>query len=52
MQHRKIKFNSRVHRKTELIRFVNWYNTVKPHKGIDNQIPMEILINYFYPNEL
>jgi len=52
MWHYKTKFNSRAHRKTELIRFVNWYNTVKPHKGINNQTPIEVLINYFYPNEL
>ena len=25
----------RVNRKVALIRFVNYYNTVKPHKGID-----------------
>jgi len=50
--HNQTKFKNRVHRKTELIRFVNWYNTVKPHKGIDNQTPMEKLINYFYPSEL
>ena len=35
MWHNKTKFNSRTHRKVELIRFVNYYNTVKPHKGID-----------------
>jgi transposase InsO family protein len=52
MWHNKTKFNSRAHRKTELIRFVNWYNTVKPHKGIDNLTPMEKLIQYFYPNQL
>lgn len=45
-------FKSRTHRKVELIRFVNWYNTVKPHKGIENRTPMEQLINYFYPQEL
>jgi len=49
---RKTKFKSRVHRKQELIRFVNYYNTVKPHKGIGNLTPMEKLINYFYPKEL
>ncbi len=49
---RKTEFKSRVHRKQELIRFVNYYNTVKPHKGIDNLTPMEKLINYFYPKEL
>ena len=52
MWHRKTRFKSRAHRKQELIRFVNWYNTVKPHKGINNLTPMEQLINYFYPTEL
>ena len=52
MWHRKTRFKSRTHRKTELIRFVNWYNTVKPHKGINERTPMEQLINYFYPQEL
>lgn len=52
MWHSKTKFNSGAHRKQELIRFVNYYNTVKPHKGIDNMTPMEKLISYFYPKEL
>jgi len=52
MWHDKTRFKSRAHRKTELIRFVNYYNTVKPHKGIDGLTPMEKLINYFYPEEL
>lgn len=52
MWHSKTVFKDRRHRKVELIRFVNWYNTVKPHKGIQNQTPMEQLINYFYPQEL
>ena len=52
MWHRKTIFKSRVHRKQELIRFVNYYNTVKPHKGIDNLTPLEKLIDYFYPSEL
>ena len=52
MWYNKTEFNSRQHRRTELIRFVNYYNTVKPHKGIDNLTPMEKLINYFYPNEM
>jgi len=47
MRYRKTKFKSRVHRKQELIRFVNYYNTVKPHKGINNLTPMEKLISYF-----
>lgn len=52
MWHRKTEFKNRQHRKLELIRFVNYYNTVKPHKGIDNLTPMEKLIEYFYPKEL
>lgn len=52
MWHSKTKFNSRQHRKNELIRFVNYYNTVKTHKGIDNLTPMEKLIEYFYPEKL
>ncbi len=49
---KKTRFTSRVHRKQELIRFINYYNSVKPHKGINNLTPMEQLINYFYPQEL
>jgi len=52
MRLKKTRFTSRIHRKQELVRFVNYYNTVKPHKGIDNLTPMEQLINYFYPQEL
>jgi hypothetical protein len=52
MWYKKTQFKTRVHRKQELIRFVNYYNTVKPHKGINNIAPMEKLINYFYPKEL
>jgi len=52
MWHNKTRFKSRQHRKSELIRFVNYYNTVKPHQGINNQTPHEKLINYFYPEEI
>jgi len=52
MWHQKTIFKSRIHRKTELIRFVNYYNTVKPHKGIENMTPLEKLIQYFYPENL
>jgi transposase InsO family protein len=52
MWHRKTRFKSRAHRQTELIRFVNWYNTVKPHKSLNNQTPLEYLTNYFFPEEL
>jgi transposase InsO family protein len=52
MWHSKHIFKNRNHRKVELIRFVNYYNHVKPHKGIDSQTPTEKLINYFYPDEI
>lgn len=52
MWHDKTRFKNSEHRKKELIRFVNYYNTVKPHKGINNMTPLEVLINYFYPREL
>jgi transposase InsO family protein len=52
MWHSKHIFKNRNHRKIELIRFVNYYNNVKPHKGIDNQTPMEKLTSYFYPDEI
>ena len=52
MWYEKTTFKNRNHRKTELIRFVNYYNTVKPHKGIESMTPMEKLIQYFYPEYL
>lgn len=52
MWHNKERFTSRKQRQTSLIRFINFYNTVKPHKGIDNKTPYEKLIEYFYPEKL
>lgn len=52
MWHSKTEFKNRQHRKLELIRFVNYYNTVKAHQGIGNLTPMEKLIEYFYPENL
>jgi transposase InsO family protein len=52
MWHQKIHFVSSAHRKTELIRFINYYNTVKPHTAIGNLTPLEKLLDYFYPQEL
>ena len=49
MWHEKICFTSRSHRARELVRFVNFYNTVKPHAGIDDLTPHEKLRQYFYP---
>ena len=52
MWYDKTRFNSSAHRKNELKRFVNYYNWVKPHKGIDGLTPGEKLIGYFYPGKL
>lgn len=52
MWHNKHRFKSSAHRKMELIRFVNYYNTVKPHKGIEDLTPFEKLIQYFYPEKM
>jgi len=52
MWHQKTRFKNRIHRKTELTRFINFYNTVKPHKSLNGKTPMEALIDYFYPSEL
>ncbi len=40
-------FTDREDRKRSLARFINFYNTVKPHKGIDNLTPYEKLQQYF-----
>jgi len=48
----KTDFKNRNHRKQELIRFVNYYNTVKPHKGINGRTPLETLTDYYFPKEL
>ena len=50
--HDKTRFNSSAHRKTELKRFLNYYNGVRPHKGIGGLTPEEKLIEYFYPEKL
>jgi transposase InsO family protein len=52
MWHSKTEFKSKKHCKLELIRFVNYYNTIKTHKGIDGNTPMEKLIDYFFSEEL
>ncbi len=47
MWHQKTEFTSRDHRNQELIRFINYYNTIKPHKGIEDKTPYEKLVEYF-----
>ena len=47
MWHDKFEFKNREDRKMQLARFINLYNTVKPHKGIDDKTPFEVLNQYF-----
>ena len=49
LSYQKTEFTSKEHRNLELIRFINFYNTVKPHKGIDGRTPYEKLLEYFDP---
>lgn len=48
MWHEQTVFTSRKDRELSLARFVNFYNTVKPHNGIDNMTPYEKLRNFFF----
>lgn len=48
MWHEQTTFENREDRHKQLARFLNFYNTVKPHKGINNQTPHEVLTNYFH----
>ena len=47
MWHGKIIFMDRRDRQISLVRFVNFYNTVKPHASLDNATPYEKLMSYF-----
>ena len=47
MWHDRNHFDSRQERQTGLARFINFYNTVKPHAGINNMTPYELLIEFF-----
>jgi transposase InsO family protein len=44
-------FTSRERRAQALARYVNYYNCIKPHKGIDGATPLERLCEYFYQYE-
>lgn len=52
MWHQKEVFKDRDNRHISLLRFINFYNTVKPHKGIDNMTPYEKLLDYFYGDKV
>ena len=47
MWHDKIPFQDAQHRRKELCRFVNFYNTVKPHKSLKGDTPFEVLQTSF-----
>ena len=48
MWHEQTIFASRKEREFSLARFVNFYNTVKPHTGISNMTPYKKLRNFFF----
>jgi transposase InsO family protein len=48
MWHAATVFVASEHRQRELARFINLYNTVKPHAGIANMTPYEKLRQYFF----
>jgi transposase InsO family protein len=41
------RFKNRDDRKTQLYRFINYYNAVKPHRSLNNSTPYECLMTYF-----
>lgn len=48
MWHNQEDFVSRDQRRLSLNRFINYYNTVKPHTSLGGKTPYEYLIRYFY----
>nr|WP_286483085.1 integrase core domain-containing protein [Ignatzschineria indica] len=47
MWHEKEEFLNSNDRKSKLKRFLNFYNTVKSHKGLNGSTPYEVLDFYF-----
>jgi transposase InsO family protein len=47
MWHDQHNFKDGQDRQLQLGRFINFYNTVKPHKSLNNSTPYEILYHYF-----
>ncbi|MCC8997747.1 MAG: integrase core domain-containing protein [Nitrosomonas sp.] len=43
MWHSQISFEESTDRRIQLLHFINFYNTVNPHKGLNNVTPYEIL---------
>ena len=52
MWHSKHHFKGRQQRNMSLLRFINFYNIVKPHKGLDGKTLYEKLYGDFYDNKL
>ena len=48
MWHTQEQFMDRRQRQISLLRFINFYNTVKPHKGINGMTPYEKLYDFYY----
>lgn len=48
MWHTQEQFKDRKQRQISLLRFINFYNTVKAHKGIGEMTPYEKLFEHFY----
>lgn len=51
MRHQKEIFTTREERRISLKRFLNRYNTVKPHKWIDNMTPYECIEKFYYEDD-
>jgi len=43
-----VKFKDRSDRNRQLCRYINYYNSVKPHKGINDITPYEKLTEFFF----
>jgi transposase InsO family protein len=49
--HEQTEFKDREERQRDLKRFINFYNTVRPHSGIGNATPLEKLEDYFFKQQ-
>ena len=49
--HEQTEFKDRDNRNRDLKRFINFYNTVRPHSSIGNATPLEKLENYFFKQQ-
>ncbi len=52
MWHRLEEFTSRNQRQISLNRFINYYNTAKPHASLKDKTPFEQLIEYFFKEQV